>query len=293
MRALGIGLLVTALSTSAAADSLNVTASNNANTLINAILGGGVTVIGGSENYIGAATQSGTFTVTPDAGLGVGIDMTSGIVMTSGSALDAPGPNSSDNITTVTNTGTDADLNAEFGITTIDKSVLEFEFSLDDPTSTLFFNFAFASDEYNEFTNSGFNDVFAIFVDGVNIAFIEGTTTPVSINNVNGGNPLGTNATNPQFYTSNDMSDGVPGFNLEYDGFTDVFTAVIAGLGGGTHTIKFAIADVGDAGFDSGVFIQGGSLGNVDPDPIPEPSTVVLLGLAGLGFAAWRRRKRS
>ena len=291
-RALGVGLLAAALSTTAMADSLNVTTTNDANTLINAILGGGVTVVSGSENYIGDPTQSGTFTVTSDTGLSVGIGMGSGVILTTGNANDAPGPNSADDTSTLTWTGADADLDSLISEGTLDKAVLEFEFTLDDPTATLFFRFAFASEEYNEYTNSEFNDVFGIFVDGNNVAFIEGTTIPVSINTVNGGTPFGTDASNSTLFHNNDLNDGGPFFNLEYDGFTDVFTAIVKGLGAGTHTIKFAIADAGDQVLDSAVFIQGGSLGDVDPNVIPEPSTIVLLGMAGLGFAAWRRRKR-
>ena len=36
-----------------------------------------------------------------------------------------------------------------------------------------------------------FNDVFGFFLDGKNIALIPATESPVSIDNVNGGNPLG------------------------------------------------------------------------------------------------------
>ncbi len=59
-----------------------------------------------------------------------------------------------------------------------------------DTPQDLFFEFVFSSEEYNEFVNSGFNDVFAFFVDGENIGFVPGTFDPVSIDTVNGGNPL-------------------------------------------------------------------------------------------------------
>jgi hypothetical protein len=62
---------------------------------------------------------------------------------------------------------------------------------------TLKFRYAFGSEEYMEFANSSFNDVFGFFISGPNpsggsytnqnIALIPGTATPVTINNVNGG----------------------------------------------------------------------------------------------------------
>ncbi|MGI6777887.1 MAG: choice-of-anchor L domain-containing protein [Acetivibrionales bacterium] len=43
---------------------------------------------------------------------------------------------------------------------------------------------------------------------GENVALIPGTDTPVSINNINGGNPYGgENASYPQYYINNDLDD--------------------------------------------------------------------------------------
>lgn len=77
--------------------------------------------------------------------------------------------------------------------------MLEFDFTTTG--GNLFFSFVFASEEYNEYVNSSFNDVFGFFVNGVNIALVPGTSTPVAINSVNcgysGGGALpGTNPEN-------------------------------------------------------------------------------------------------
>ncbi len=128
------------------------------------------------------------------------------------------------------------------------------------------------------------SEVFGFFLDGNNIALIPGTTTPVSINNVNGGNPFGTNATNPGFYNNNDPNDpGSPSFDIEYDGFTKVFQAQALNLKPGTHTIKLAIADTGDSSLDSAVFIQGGSFSDEPATPIPFEFSPTL-GLLALGI---------
>ena len=166
----------------------------------------------------------------------------------------------------------DADLDAHFGFpgpdeeTTLDTTALEVEF--ESTGGDLFFNFVFASEEYNEFVNSPFNDVFAFFVNGVNIALIPGTNTPVSINTVNGGNPLGVNATNPQYFINNEQGTGQFLNEVEYDGFTQVFTAVARDLGPGVHTIKLAISDVSDTILDSAVFLQ---LGSFSDEPVGVP----------------------
>jgi hypothetical protein len=263
---------------------LAVIETNNANTLVNSILGSGITLVG-TPTYTGAAIASGTFT----GGISAGVSIDTGILLTSGQAGGAVGPNNNDAFTANNGLAGDADLTALIpGFSTHDATSLEFTFT--SAGGDLFFNYVFASEEYNEYTNTAFNDVFGFFVDGVNIALIPGTTTPVSINNVNGGNPFGTGATNPGSYNNNDLSDGGPFFDIQYDGFTDVFQAKALGLSPGNHTIKLAIADAGDWVLDSGVFIQGGSFSDT-PTGVPEPGTMMLLGIGLVGIAAHARKR--
>ncbi|MEK7764970.1 MAG: choice-of-anchor L domain-containing protein, partial [bacterium] len=219
--------------------------------LVNALLGSGVTA--SNISFTGAAVAGGTFT----AGAG-SIGFPGGIVLGSGNAHDVPGPNPSDN--TSTDNAAPGDLNLDTIVTpasTQDAAVLRFDFI---PCGTVVtFDYVFSSEEYNEFANSGFNDAFAFFVNGVNVALVPGTATPVAINTVNGGKPYGVGAVNPAFYRNNDLSDGGGAIDCEMDGLTVVLTAVAPVNSGVINTFKLAIADVGDGNYDSNVFVRAGS----------------------------------
>ena len=264
-----------------------VTATDDADTLANNILGSGITI--SNATYFGSATQSGTF--TDDSVFNIG----SGIVLTTGSSSTAADmTNNSDSTSIDSGTGGDADLDALIGGTTYNAAVLEFDFTTTG--GDLFFSWAFASEEYNEFVGSSFNDVFAFFVDGVNIALAPDAQV-ASINTINCGDPFVGAGPNCSSYNNNDLQDGGPFFATEYDGFTDALTASALGLGSGTHHIKIAIADASDSSWDSAVFIKGGSFSDTDPsdgDPtdVPEPSILALLGLGLAGMTIVRRRKQ-
>ncbi|AFY76330.1 PEP-CTERM putative exosortase interaction domain-containing protein [Pleurocapsa sp. PCC 7327] len=278
---LGLGFAI------GSAQALTITPTNDGNTLANNILGSGISIVPGSINYIGVNGAAGTFT----NGLSSGIGIDQGIILTTGRATNAVGPNTVDNISENNSTPGDADLSTLIGgATTYDANILEFEF--ESAGGDLFFDYVFASEEYNEYVNSSFNDVFGFFLNGVNIALIPGTSTPVAINNVN----LGSNSA---FYNNNDPSDlGTPTpFNIQYDGFTKVFTAQVLGLTPGKHKIKLAIADTGDSILDSAVFIKASSFSDKPTDPgkqVPEPASVIsLLTLGAIGMGSVLKSQKS
>jgi hypothetical protein len=226
------------------------------------LAGPGVTV--SNVVFTGANVAGGSFT----GGLADGLGIASGVILSSGNIANAAGPNTNDGITTVNMTAGDADLNTIVGVghTTFDAAVLEFDFV---PTSSpVSFRYVFSSDEYNEFVGE-FNDVFAFLIDGVNVALIPSTSTPVAINTVNLGS-------NPAFYRNNDPSDlGTPTpFGTQFDGFTTVLTATANLTPNVSHHIKLVIADTDDELLDSAVFLEAASF-QAGQTPTPTPTATV------------------
>ena len=237
---------------------------NSADMLVSAIVGDGVAV--SNISYRGNGVSAGTFT----GGTGI-IGFESGIILSTGSVRNVVGPNVEDGITRGNQLPGDADLDTLTASETQDATVLEFDFVPNN--NVISFQYVFSSDEYNEFANSSFNDVFGFFLNGVNVARLPGTTTAVSINSVNGGNPFGTDARNSEFFINNDLNSGGGLINTEMDGFTVVFSVQAPVNPGQINHIKLAIADTGDENLDSNVFIRGGSF----VDEVPEADLTVTL----------------
>jgi hypothetical protein len=220
-----------------------------ASDLANLLVGSGVTVT--NVVYTGSFEAAGTFS----GGSGI-IGFEEGVILSSGVISNVVGPNVEDDITAINFTPGDPDLTALSGFPTNDAAVLEFDVIPDE--AGLFFNFVFASDEYNEYVYTTFNDVFAFYVNGVNCAVIGGD--PVSINTINNGNPYGSLPnSNPQLYLNNDLDDGGGLLDTEMDGLTKVLTCNSLVNPGVPNHVKLAIADASDFAYDSNVFLKTGS----------------------------------
>jgi len=254
---------------------LQVDTLQTATELAEYLSGPGVTV--SNATLTCAPGGSGIFTQGGSTNLGIG----SGVVLTSGDAfgidpfsgdtIGVPGPNNQSGFTGQTppppgggyNWPGDPDLDVLIpGFGTNDACILEFEVS-STCADTIKFNYVFGSEEYLEWVNSSFNDVFGLFVSGPgivglqNVAVVPGGGGVVSINNVN-------DVVNAAYYIDN--GDGftapqnVDPFYIQYDGFTVVMEAVFPVVPGATYQLKLAVADAGDSVLDSGIFIEAGSL---------------------------------
>ncbi|MBZ5559820.1 MAG: choice-of-anchor L domain-containing protein, partial [Acidobacteriia bacterium] len=84
---------------------------------------------------------------------------------------------------------------------------------------------------------------------------------PVAINNLNGGNPFGTNAQHADLFINNEGGS----IATQADGLTKVLTLQATITHGLTYHMKIAISDTGDSAFDSWVLIKAHSLSVVCP----------------------------
>ena len=234
--------------------------------LVETLLGQGVAI--SNVELKGVTTGAGVF-----AGAAGVLGFDSGIILSSGNVNSAmgsdEGSNGSDSTTTGGGAAGDADLTLASGQPTNDAAVIEFDFV--PSGNQVSFRYVFASEEYNEFVATQFNDVFGFFITGPdnvkrNWAIVPGTTNlPVAINTINGGIPFGSdNASNPTLYRNNDLNDGGATIAIEADGLTVVLTLTATVVPGETHHMKLAIADAGDTQYDSWVFIEGGSFHAVE-----------------------------
>ena len=131
---------------------LTVLPTNNATTLAQTLAGPNITV--SNATILGAPAQSGYFTYT-----GNQLAAPSGVILSTGNVVNAVGPNDESSTSTSFNQPGDAALTAIAGYPTHDRIELKFDFQVQ--SDEIEFSYIFASEEYNEFVNSDFNDVFA------------------------------------------------------------------------------------------------------------------------------------
>ncbi len=213
------------------------------------LAGNNITVT--NATLTGATAAAGSFD-----GSNSNLNVSSGVILSTGNITDAPGPNASSSTSTDLAINGTGQTDSLAGTSTYDAITLEFDFQVQ--SDMIQFNYVFASEEYPEYAppnSSTYNDVFAFFISGPgitgeeNIALVPNTTNPVSINNINA-------ITNNQYYV-----DNAGGQTVEYDAFTTVLTAKRTNLiPCNTYHLKLVIADAGDHIYDSGVFLEENSL---------------------------------
>ncbi len=214
----------------------------------------------------------------------LGFKKPQGIVMTNGKSdfVDKSNVCNTEQNASNNNNGVegDPDLEQLAGVSSHDGCIIEFDFK---PTAdTVRFNYVFASEEYHEYVNATFNDMFGFFLSGPgisgpysndaeNIALIPGTTTGVAINTINfgkggitcTGKPTG--CKNCEWFKDNSQSTDPAFSKFVYDALTKSLVAKAGMQQCEWYHIKLAISDGGDAIYDSGVLLEGGSFnaGNV------------------------------
>ena len=233
------------------------TRNNDGNQLAQMLVGSNVFVNNVTLNCADGA--SGTFTCS-NCSLG----MPMGIALTTGDIKLLEGPNNSSSTTRMNGYAGDTTLNnlLFWFDSTTDACALELDVLIGG--DSIEFKYAFGSEEYQEWVNAGFNDVFGCYISGPgingmeNIALVPGTQIPASIDSIN-------NVSNSQYYVDNGDGFSEPynndSFYIQYDGFTTVLTSKRGNLQSfQTYHLKLVVADVNDELYDSGIFLYANSL---------------------------------
>ena len=246
----------------ATASKLPVDSSASAIEMAQTVFGDGVSIIGAS--YTGDSRASGIYSDGDTVAPGV-TPSDSGVILSTGRASDVtnaassfPGggnppwwwgggsndPNQS--ASTGTNTSgpdNDAQFNAAAGTNTFDAAWLDVDFVPSGDMMTM--QFVFASEEYPEFTNSVYQDLVAVWVNGTQVQMTVGDTDPENINE----------QTNQNLFIDN-TGDA---YNTEMDGFTVTMTLKMAVVPGSVNSVRIGIADVADNAYDSNLLIAADS----------------------------------
>ena len=225
------------------------------------------------QNLVGPGVQISNVQVTAANGsygyynvTGTELGTSEGIILSTGQAANAVGPNDETGLPLLgpaptftclncSNYDNNAPgsllLNQAQSRNTFDASQIEFD--IVPAGDSLRFRYTFTSEEYNEWVGSPFNDVFGFYISGpnigtdVNIALIPNTSTVVAINTVNAN-------TNSEYWVNNITP---PGQGFQFDGFTiDLVAAVGNLIPCETYHLTLVIADGSDRIYDSNVLIS-------------------------------------
>ncbi len=233
---------------------LSVTPNQTATNLANYLLGGGVTI---SNAQLTCPTgANGIFTNGATTNLG----FSNGVVLSTGLVANIPNGNGAQASTNNGAAGIPAMAPLTGTSSNYDGCMLEFD--INPHCSPLNILYKFASEEYPEYVNSGVNDGFGFFISGpnpgggtynnFNLATVPGSSTPITIDNVN-------SSSNSAYYQTNS------GSTIVYDGMTTVLTGSANVTPCANYHLILAITDGGDAIYDSGVFLQQSGISCVSP----------------------------
>ncbi|MCV6629664.1 MAG: T9SS type B sorting domain-containing protein [Flavobacteriaceae bacterium] len=189
-----------------------------------------------------------------------------GVIISTGKAKSAPGPNNSQ----LSDGNDDGSWGSDTDLINIlpdppaddlyNASYLEFDFVPKSPRIT--FNFFMASEEYSGNYPCTFSDVFAFILtdkDGntKNLAVVPNTAIPIQVTSIHKAveGETGCDAENEEYYAGDNPVDAPINFN----GQTVVFTAMSDVVPNEPYHIKMVIADFKDGKWDSAVFLEAGS----------------------------------
>jgi hypothetical protein len=190
-----------------------------------------------------------------------------GLVLSTGAIVDIVGPNNAPSSGLDMGTPGDPQLTALVNpLSTHDAIVLEFD--VVTQSADLGIRYVFASEEYPEYVDSIYNDVFAFWVNGANIALAPGGL-PVTINTINPHLNAGLFRNN---YLGTQLMD------TEFDGLTRPMLATTTVTPGAPVHVKIAVADTSDGIYDTAVMLAAGGVTGLPPVQLgAEPQRVLAI----------------
>jgi len=253
----GILFILCIFSQSTFAQNIVVDDSYTAQQLVNALVNSSCAQISNIQ-FTGspAGSSSGYFTADDN------FPFENGIILSTGFASSAEGPNTNVNSDGEFGWGGDTDLqDALSSVNTLNATALEFDFI--PSTGHISFDFMFSSEEYTSWTTQDmcdFSDGFAFLLKEAgssepyqNLAVIPGTNIPVKVTTVR-GDGFCPSANEGYFGAFNNASHPT-----NFNGQTVVMTAQADVVAGTQYHIKLVIADQGDTQYDSAIFLGGNS----------------------------------
>lgn len=196
-----------------------------------------------------------------------------GVLLTTGRAVSAIGPNNSLLSEGTTSWLGDIDLEQAIGESnTINATVLEFDFL--PIANKIIFEYIFSSEQYYAYSNPSqcnYSDGFAFLLRKAgtqnqyqNLAVVPGTNIPVKITTIRGEGTI-CPAANPQFFDAYNSVE----HPTNYNGQTKILRAEALVEPGTLYHIKLVVADQQNPLYDSAIFLGGGSF-SVENDLGPD-----------------------
>lgn len=212
--------------------------------------------------------------------------MEKGIILSTGDATTAPGPNGY--IQSGNDAGWFGDRDLEDGINVTDTynaTILEFDFTA-TKTNRVSFEYLFASEQYllnGRPTQCNYTDGFAFLIKEAgssdpyrNLAVIPETNTPIKSNTVRGPGGL-CSPINEQYFGQYNPYEST----INFGGETKILNATTDIIPGVKYHLKLVIADEGNGLYDSAVFLKAGSfvgIKDLGPDLILSAQTALCEG---------------
>ncbi|MDQ0477921.1 choice-of-anchor L domain-containing protein [Chryseobacterium sp. MDT2-18] len=195
---------------------------------------------------------------------GSAFEMEKGILLSTGDALTAPGPNDYIQSGNDSRWIGDRDLEDALNVSsTYNATILEFDFTATN-TNRISFEYLFASEQYlvdGKGSQCNFTDGFAFLIKEAgssdsyrNLAVIPGTNIPIKSSTVRGPGGLCA-AINEQYFAQYNPYESPTNFN----GQTKILNAITDIIPGVKYHLKLVIADEGNGLYDSAVFLKAGS----------------------------------